>query len=63
MDLSNLTPEQIQELRKIAAQVHTTLEELLKEHQDVNALLESYKGQNFGILNEYEQNNKQILND
>lgn len=63
MDLSNLTPEQLQALRAIAAQMNTTLEELLKGHSDVNALLESYNQQQFGMLNEYDQSNPQMLND
>ena len=43
--------------------MNTTLKELLKGHNDINALLESYKGQQFGILNEYDQSNPKVLND
>lgn len=56
MDLTNLTQEQINKLKEIAAKVGVSLNELL-EGKDVNSLLESYKDQNFGILNEYDKEN------
>jgi len=54
MDLTNLTQEQINKLKEIAAKIGISLNELL-EGKDVNSLLESYKEQNFGILNEYDK--------
>lgn len=63
MNLTNLTPEELISLREIATKMKTNLEELLKEHQDVSALIEAHKSQNFGMLNEYEKNDTQILND
>lgn len=56
MDLTNLTQEQINKLKEIAAKVGVSLNELL-EGKNVNSLLESYKDQNFGILNEYDKEN------
>lgn len=63
MDLSNLTDEQIKKLKNIAAKMNTTLEDLLKQHPNVNTLLESYEQENFGMLNEYDQSNPQVFND
>lgn len=63
MDLSKLKPEEVQKLRAIAAQMHVSLEELLKGHNDVTSLLESYNAQQFGMLNEYDKTNSQVLND
>lgn len=56
MDLTNLTQEQINKLKEIAAKVGVSLNELL-EGKDVNSLLESYNDKNFGILNEYDKEN------
>lgn len=61
MDLTKYTNEQIKILKEIAAKMNTTLEELLKDHHDVNTLIESYNGQEFGMLNEYEKSG-QVLN-
>lgn len=63
MNLSNLTQEQIKKLKIIASKMNTTLEELLKDHSDVNTLIESYDGKEFGMLNEYDKENGQTLND
>lgn len=63
MNLSELTPEEVQKLRAVAAQLHISLEELLKGHNDVTSLLESYNAQQFGMLNEYDKTNPQVLND
>ena len=61
MDLSNLTPEQTQKLKQIAAQMGINLEELLRDH-DPNVLLEQYKDQTFGVLNEYGSDQGNMLN-
>ena len=63
MDLTGLTVDQIMKLRAIATQMNITLEELMDSHKDVNTLLESHKDNEFGMLNEYEQTQEQILND
>jgi len=63
MDLNKLKPEEVQKLRAIANQMQVSLEELLKGHNDVTSLLESYNAQQFGMLNEYDKTNPQVLND
>lgn len=60
MDLSNLSPDEIQKLRQIAASLQVKLEDLLRE-KDPNTLLEQYQHMSFGMLNEYEGEHGNIL--